>query len=73
MNQYLFLLHENPANAVHMSPAEMQETVARDKGLPLKEARVRVAREHTKWIWMRSQQDKAAKAQQATTANETVS
>ena len=36
-------------------------------------ARVRVAREYTKWTWMRSQQDKAAKAQQATAANETVS
>ncbi|WLA78191.1 hypothetical protein QIH77_07750 [Bradyrhizobium diazoefficiens] len=48
-------------------------TVAHYKGLPLKEARVRVAREYTKWTWMRSQQDNAAKAQQATAANEAAS
>jgi hypothetical protein len=52
---------------------EQNPTVAHYKGLPLKEARVRVAREYTKWTWMRSQQDKAAKARQATAANETVS
>ncbi|MCM2294153.1 hypothetical protein NAC44_17640 [Allorhizobium sp. BGMRC 0089] len=45
-------------------------TLAHYKGLPLKEARVRVAREYTKWTWIRSQQDKAAKAQ-AAAANET--
>lgn len=45
---------------------EQNPTVAHYKGLPLKEARVRVAREYTKWTWMLSQQDKAAKAQQAT-------
>src|SRR6266446_2397306 len=43
---------------------EQNPTVAHYKGLPLKEARVRVAREYTKWTWMLSQQDKAAKAQQ---------
>lgn len=52
---------------------ERNPTVAHYKGLPLKEARVRVAREYAKWTWMRSQQDKAAKAQQATAAEETVS
>jgi hypothetical protein len=52
---------------------EQNPTVAHYKGLPLKEARVRVAREYTKWTWMRSQQDNAAKARQATAANETVS
>lgn len=49
---------------------ERNPTVAHYKGLPLKEARVRVAREYTKWTWIRSQQDKAAKAQ-AAAANET--
>ena len=48
-------------------------TVARYMGLPLKEARVRVAREYTKWMWIRSQQDQAAKEQQATAADETAS
>lgn len=48
-------------------------TVAHYKDLPLKEARVRVAREYTKWTWMRSQQGKIAKAKQATAANETMS
>ena len=47
---------------------ERNPTVAHYKDLPLKEARVRVAREHTKWMWMRGQQDKAAKAQHATAA-----
>lgn len=36
-------------------------TVAHHKGLPLKDARIRIAREHTKWTWIRSQQAKAAK------------
>ena len=48
---------------------ERNPTVAHYKGLPLKEARVRVAREHTKWTWMRGQQDKVANVQQASTAN----
>lgn len=50
---------------------EQKPTVAHHKGVPLKEARVRVAREYTKWMWIRSQQEKIAKALQATTANET--
>ena len=53
--------------------AKVDATVAHYKGLPLKQARIRVAREYTKSMWMRSQHDKAAKAQQATAANETVS
>ena len=40
---------------------EQNSTVAHYAGLSLKEARVRVAREHTKWTWMRSQQNKPAK------------
>jgi hypothetical protein len=52
---------------------EQNPTVAHYRDLPLKEARVRVAREHAKWSWIRSQHDKVAKAQQATAANETVS
>ena len=52
---------------------EQNPTVAHYKGLPLKEARVRIAREYTKWTWVRSQQDQAAKAQQATGVNETAS
>ncbi len=31
MNQYLFLLHEKPADAAQVSPAEMKEIVARYK------------------------------------------
>jgi hypothetical protein len=31
MNQYLFLLHEKPADAADVSPAEMQEIIARYK------------------------------------------
>jgi hypothetical protein len=50
---------------------EQNPTLARYKGLPLKEARVRVARENTKGIWMHSQQDMAAKAQQASTEQKT--
>jgi hypothetical protein len=46
-------------------------TVNQYRGLPLNEARVRIAREYTKWTWMRSQQDQAAKAPQAASANET--
>jgi len=38
---------------------QQNPTVARYKGLPLNEARVRVAREYTKWIWMRSEREKA--------------
>lgn len=41
-------------------------TVAHYKDLPLKEARIRVAREYTKWMWVSSQRDKAAKSKQAT-------
>lgn len=44
---------------------ERNPTVAHYKLLPLKEARVRVAREYTKWIWVRSQQNKAAKPREA--------
>ena len=29
MNQYLFLLHERPADYTHMSPAQLQELVGR--------------------------------------------
>lgn len=31
MNQYLLLMHEKPSDAVQMSPAEIQEVVARYK------------------------------------------
>jgi hypothetical protein len=40
---------------------EQNPTVAHYKGLPLKEARVRVAREYTKWTWIRGQQDQTIK------------
>ena len=33
-------------------------TVRHHRGLPLREARVRIAREHTKWMWMRKNQQK---------------
>ncbi|WP_439923873.1 hypothetical protein [Nitrobacter sp. JJSN] len=44
---------------------EQNPALAHYKGLPLKEARVRIAREYTKWTWMRSRQDQAAKQQAA--------
>lgn len=50
---------------------EENPTVALYKDLPLKESRVRIAREYTKWAWIRSQQDKAAKMQQTPAADET--
>lgn len=52
---------------------ERNSAVAHYKRLPLKAARVRVAREYTKWMWIRNQQDLAAKAQQADAVTETVS
>jgi hypothetical protein len=52
---------------------EQNPTVAHYKGLTLKEARVRVAREYTKWTWIRSQQNRAADAQQSSPANESPS
>ena len=41
---------------------EQNPSVAHHKGLPLKHARVRIAREYTKWMWIRSQRNKSAKA-----------
>jgi hypothetical protein len=52
---------------------EQNPSAAHYKSPPLKEARVRVAREYTKWTWMRSQQDQAAKAQEATAVNKAAS
>jgi hypothetical protein len=40
---------------------ERNPSVAQHRSLPLSEARVRVAREYTKWMWMHSQRDKVAK------------
>ena len=40
---------------------QQNPTVAHYNGLALKDARVRVAREYTKWTWMRSEQNQAAK------------
>jgi hypothetical protein len=37
-------------------------TVRQYKDLPLREARVRIAREHTKWMWMRKNQKKNEEA-----------
>lgn len=37
---------------------EQNPSVSHYNGLSLKDARVRIAREYTKWIWIRSQQDK---------------
>ena len=34
MNQYLFLLHEKPADMAHVSPAEMKQTIARYQAWP---------------------------------------
>ncbi|MEP0708300.1 MAG: hypothetical protein ABJL17_10125 [Parvibaculum sp.] len=47
-------------------------TVAHYKNLPLKEARVRVAREYTKWIWIRSRQTEAPAVEQTTKENDGV-
>lgn len=38
---------------------EGNPSLAHYKGLPLNDARIRIAREYTKWTWMNSQQDKA--------------
>lgn len=50
---------------------ERNPTVAHYKGLPLNEARIRVARECTKWTLIRGQQGKTAEARQAGAGNET--
>ena len=39
---------------------EENPTVRHYKGLPLKEARVRIAREYTKWAWISQEQKKAS-------------
>jgi hypothetical protein len=52
---------------------EQNPTVAHYKGLPLKESRVRVAREYTKWTWIRCQQNQAAEGQHSTAENEAAS
>lgn len=51
---------------------DQNPTAAHYKHLPLNEARVRVAREYTKWIWMRSQQDKATTSLPAAAADKAV-
>jgi hypothetical protein len=48
-------------------------TVAGYKGLSLKEARIRVAREHTKCLWSRSQHDRAAQGKHVTAASDAAS
>jgi hypothetical protein len=70
---WLLKAHANMAEEQVDGFFERNPSVAHYKGLPLKDARVRVAREYTKWTWTRSQQDKAAKVQKATAANKTVS
>ena len=49
---------------------ERNPAVAHYNGLPLKEARVRVAREYSKWMWIRSHQKQAAGDPDASEANE---
>ena len=44
---------------------DQNPTDARFRGLPLKDARVRISREHTKWMWIRSQQDKTVQVAEA--------
>ena len=70
---WLLKVHSNMTQKQVDDFFERNPTVAHYKGLPLREARVRVAREYTKWTWVRSQQDKAAKSHQATASKETVS
>jgi hypothetical protein len=53
------------------APSGESATVAHYKGLPLKDARIRVAREYTKWTWLRSQQGKTAKARRASAGSAT--
>lgn len=69
---WLLIAHENMTREQVDKFFDQNPSFAHYKGLSLKEARVRVAREYTKWTWIRSQQDKAAKAQQTTAANETL-
>jgi hypothetical protein len=54
---WLLKVHANMTQEQVDQFFEQNPTVAHYKGLPLKEARVRVAREYTKWTWMRNQQD----------------
>jgi hypothetical protein len=57
---YDFLLRAH----AHLTPQQADKffddnpTVRHYKGLPLKEARVRIAREQTKRVWIRTQQEK---------------
>lgn len=46
--------------------------VAHYNGLPLKDARVRVAREYTKWIWMNTRGNKAASANKSMASKNSV-
>ncbi|MGO7837673.1 SEC-C metal-binding domain-containing protein [Rhizobium leguminosarum] len=52
---------------------EQNPAVAHHRGLPLGEARIRVAREYTKSMWISSQQNKAATSEQAAAHNTMVS
>ncbi|CAH1649877.1 hypothetical protein [Chelatococcus asaccharovorans] len=70
---WLLKAHANMTQEQADNFFERNPTIAHYKGLPLREARVRVAREYTKWVWVRSQQDTAAKSQRAIAPNETVS
>jgi hypothetical protein len=70
---WLLKVHANMTQEQVDKFFEQNPTVSHYKGLPLKEARIRVAREYTKWIWMRSRQNQAAKPQQPIAVNEAAS
>lgn len=57
---YDFLLRANADMTQEQADKFFEEnpTLSHYKGLPVKEARVRHAREHTKWMWIRTQQKK---------------
>ncbi|MBB3567594.1 hypothetical protein [Rhizobium sp. BK491] len=70
---WLLEAHANMTQAQVNGFFDQNPTLNHHKSLPLKQARIRVAREFTKRIWMSSEQDRDTRAQQATTSNITVS
>jgi hypothetical protein len=57
---WLLKAHAKMTQAQAQKFFEQHPSTNRYKSLPLNEARVRIAREQTKWLWVRMQQEKAA-------------
>ncbi|PVB59736.1 SEC-C domain-containing protein [Labrenzia sp. 011] len=70
---WMLKAHANMSQEQVDSFFERNPTLESYKSLPLKEARVRVAREYTKCTWASSQKDKATKPGRASTTDETIS